>query len=521
MLLEWGDVDSDVSQILQQGLGAVIWEANKKKRRTLNLRGMSGSGIIEESGSAAGEGSSSAGIDGSGAGSVVAAAADAAAAAVLSAPVPEHARSKSQKMRQLQTMRDIVEEGKKEAMRDIESAEMFLRSLPEASFDVIKINEMGRHQQRVLRFNEKGILNIKATGTALTRSIMTMVTKSIAAAQGVTATGTGDGEDTGAKDSSSTDELKTGLGAGSVVTVRHGYADVTEVVLCEDSEKLIIKYSNDHDFTYVSPLAPHIVQELNGRLRARRNVLAKRAKAHMTLELQKRIQMEARAAWRTSGKSEIGDDGVDVNEAARGTSSVPASRSISSDPAATAAALAIDRTQGGDARSGKNKIVHDDDDDLARRGSAGWENMKKASFKFQRKSLFNSSSLQASLAEEFAGETGQESGHDGGGEGAPPTTTDLGPTASTNSTGTALPISNKTASAPAARLGSLRGRQIAARTSTLASVTDFFFGQSSDQRLIAAIQRILYDKRTAEGATRRNFLSDKNIADLERNPRTL
>jgi len=61
----------------------------------------------------------------------------------------------------------------------------------------------------------------------------------------------------------------------TVVTKSHSYLDVVHVSLT-DQQRLRIVYKNDHDFIYISPIAPQIVQEILDRVELVRSVDRKR-----------------------------------------------------------------------------------------------------------------------------------------------------------------------------------------------------------------------------------------------------
>eukprot|EP00164_Ancoracysta_twista_P005893 GFYU01008109.1.p1 GENE.GFYU01008109.1~~GFYU01008109.1.p1 ORF type:complete len:534 (-),score=66.04 GFYU01008109.1:71-1672(-) len=126
-------------------------------------------------------------------------------------------------------------------LSEIEEAELMLQSMPELEFEVIKINQRGRRQNRVLKLSGEGISNIKNRTT---------------------------------------------------VTNHHSFQDVTRVGL-SSIDTLTIAYENDHDFVYVSPAAMQIVQEITSRLAIKRGS-EKRRLMHegVAHEFQEKLQLQ-------------------------------------------------------------------------------------------------------------------------------------------------------------------------------------------------------------------------------------
>lgn len=89
--------------------------------------------------------------------------------------------------------------------------------LPDAAFEVVKINEMGRHQKRVLRLTERHIENIKRR---------------------------------------------------TEVSKQHAYDEVSNVLLVQ-ADQLVIFFHSAPELRYVSPIAAAIVQQISLRMSTR------------------------------------------------------------------------------------------------------------------------------------------------------------------------------------------------------------------------------------------------------------
>lgn len=93
-----------------------------------------------------------------------------------------------------------------------------LSEFTERNYDVVKINLVGRRQNRVLRLTSTEISNVR----------------------------------------------------NGKITANHGYNDVFCVTM-KESQTFVVSFVNDHNFTYRAPNAMDIVYEINERLAARRN----------------------------------------------------------------------------------------------------------------------------------------------------------------------------------------------------------------------------------------------------------
>lgn len=93
-----------------------------------------------------------------------------------------------------------------------------LSEFTERNYDVVKINLVGRRQNRVLRLTSTEISNVR----------------------------------------------------NGKITANHGYNDVFCVTM-KEAQTFVVSFVNDHNFTYCAPNAMDIVHEINERLAARRN----------------------------------------------------------------------------------------------------------------------------------------------------------------------------------------------------------------------------------------------------------
>jgi len=146
---------------------------------------------------------------------------------------------------------------------------------PTVAFDVTKINERGRRQQRILRLTSTHIQNIR------------------------------DGDN---------------------ITSRHAFDDVFCVTLA-DAETLVISYQNAHDYTYVSPIALQIVAEINERISHKREK-AKSLLATNLNQMALRFQEE-------SFQKDKDEKAAKSKQAAGGISTIPEDEAVTAPVAET------------------------------------------------------------------------------------------------------------------------------------------------------------------------------------------
>ena len=166
--------------------------------------------------------------------------------------------------------------------RQIAAAEDFIANLPSVSFDVIKVNKMGRRQRRVIYVTSSHILNTKIFRK---KSFSKLKRRSLE-----------DAKDTGEALVHGDQHLK--------VTKSHHFDDVKHVTL-KSHDILLIQYHNDHDFIYKSPVATSILNEIGTRIAVFLATKKKRVQLSIAVSLDKRRSARKRSAHTrsTSGSS--------------------------------------------------------------------------------------------------------------------------------------------------------------------------------------------------------------------------
>jgi len=117
-------------------------------------------------------------------------------------------------------------------MQEIHIAGEFLKSLPELSYQVTKINQWGKHQSRIVKLTSVGIENIR----------------------------------------------------GAVISSMHQYGEVQTASL-KNFNTFVIQYLHaEHDYVYRSPVAVQIVHEISTRVALHRSTDKKKSTSHLSFE---------------------------------------------------------------------------------------------------------------------------------------------------------------------------------------------------------------------------------------------
>jgi hypothetical protein len=166
--------------------------------------------------------------------------------------------------------------------RQITAAEEFIANLPPVSFDVIKINQMGRRQRRVVHVTSSHILNakvIRKRNSAASSHFSKRKSSKIAGNKG---------EATPAAAPLVHGDLPL------KVTKAHHFDDVRNVTL-KSHDTLLIQYHNDHDFTYKSPVATSILHEIGTRIAVSLATKKKKVQLSIAKSLNKRRSARKRS----------------------------------------------------------------------------------------------------------------------------------------------------------------------------------------------------------------------------------
>ena len=178
---------------------------------------------------------------------------------------------------------DVDDAAKKRIERikqQINDAEEFVRFLPSVSFDVIKVNGLGRRQRRVLRVTSSRVLNCKVVKDAK---------------DGSNHNDYDDYRNNGGEidDLDDAEDMNPGgepmMHGGKYlkVTKSHHFDDVKNVTL-KSHDALLLQYHNDHDFTYKSPVASSILHEVGTRIAVAQATKKKRVQLQIAESLFRR-----------------------------------------------------------------------------------------------------------------------------------------------------------------------------------------------------------------------------------------